>query len=527
LRNDAGAVVGCIGFAQDVTEQKRAELDLEKARDELERRVEERTAALQEANEQLKRQVTERRQAEEQLHIFKTFADAAGQGFGMADMDGNITYTNPALAALMGEASPEQAIGKHVSAYYPSDYLNQRETEIFPVVSREGYWQGELTLISLAGEQIPTIQTSFTLPDESGKPMGRGVVVTDLRQIKQAEKSLREKLNELQVIYDGMVDGLLIADVETKAFAKSNRAMSQMVGYTPQELDSMCVADMHREEDLPTVLEAFRSLAQERLDRAESVPLLRKDGSVFYADITASPIVYNGRPCLIGFFRDVTERRRTEEALHRMLQASDRDRELITYEIHDGVAQRLAAALMQLDAYQHVTRMESPAVKAAFDAGMRAVREASSEARSLMNRTNTPVLRKFGVAAAIADFIDQFSEKPDSPEITYSCEGRPKRLEPVLENTVFRVAQEAITNACLHSKAAMVRVGLIQNGGDVTIEVKDDGVGFDTSKVKENRFGLHSIRERTRLLGKSLHIESSSGKGTQVRATFPLICRDE
>ena len=140
-----------------------------------------------------------------------------------------------------------------------------------------------------------------------------------------------------------------------------------------------------------------------------------------------------------------------------------------------------------------------------------------------MNRTRTPVLDKFGVKAAIADFIDQFSDRPNAPEITYRCEAQFKRLEPVLENAIFRVAQEAITNACVHSRSKLVRVSLIQDGEEVMVEVEDNGIGFDTASVKEGRFGLDGVRERTRLLGKALEIESTRGQGTRICATFPLI----
>ncbi len=73
----------------------------------------------------------------------------------------------------------------------------------------------------------------------------------------------------------------------------------------------------------------------------------------------------------------------------------------------------------------------------------------------------------------------------------------------------------------------MVRVALVEEGGDLTLDVQDNGIGFDLASVKENRFGLHSIRERTRLLGKTLKIESTPGKGTRIRATFPLVYRKE
>ncbi len=70
-------------------------------------------------------------------------------------------------------------------------------------------------------------------------------------------------------------------------------------------------------------------------------------------------------------------------------------------------------------------------------------------------------------------------------------------------------------------------VALIQHDDEVFLEVRDNGIGFDPSHVKENRFGLHGIRERTRLLGKDLEITSSPGEGTRIRATFPLAYEDK
>lgn len=211
------------------------------------------------------------------------------------------------------------------------------------------------------------------------------------------------------------------------------------------------------------------------------------------------------------------------DALRRMLQASDHDRELITYEIHDGVAQRLAGALLHFQAISKQGSGVARKARANFDTGLTLLREASEEARSLMNRTRTPVLEKFGVKTAIADFIDQFLDRPNSPEITYDCDARFGRLEPLLENTIFRVVEGAITNACLHSKSKIVRVKLLQKDDELTLSVQDEGIGFDMAQVKENRFGLHGIRERVRLLGTHLKIESTPGQGTHIQATFPLV----
>ncbi len=113
--------------------------------------------------------------------------------------------------------------------------------------------------------------------------------------------------DELQAIYDGMVDGLLIADVETKRFVRANPAICQMLGYSEKELLSLSVMDIHPREELPTALEKFQAQAAGRMRIHEDAPVLRKDGAVFYADITGEAITYHERPCLIKFFRDITD----------------------------------------------------------------------------------------------------------------------------------------------------------------------------------------------------------------------------
>lgn len=72
-----------------------------------------------------------------ELAIFQSFAEACGQGFGMAHLDGRITYVNPRLCRLIGEASPEDVIGKHFSAYYPEECVQRTEKEILPVSPRK------------------------------------------------------------------------------------------------------------------------------------------------------------------------------------------------------------------------------------------------------------------------------------------------------------------------------------------------------------------------------------------------------
>ena len=157
------------------------------------------------------------------------------------------------------------------------------------------------------------------------------LATNDAQAREQSEEDLRESHEELQAIYDGMFDGLLVADHDTKKFLRANPAICEMLGYSEDELLKMSVMHIHPPDVLPQVLDQFDALAEGRASLAEGIPFQCKDGSVFYADVAvrANDITYRGRPCAIGFIRNVTERKRAEEALRKerdfstsLLQAS-------------------------------------------------------------------------------------------------------------------------------------------------------------------------------------------------------------
>jgi PAS domain S-box-containing protein len=527
---DGDEICGILGINVDITARKQAEQQLQQANERLEQRVLERTAKLTEAKERLQAEVEQRRTAEQQLEIFRRFAEAATQGFGMADLDGQITYVNPFLARLVGVQQAEDAIGKHVATYYPSDYLPRREREVLPALRRGEHWQGEQRMVFPDGLMHPTIHSIFPVHDEHGALLCTAAVITDITELKRAEEALRQSYEELRTIYECMVDGLLIADIATKKFVKANRAISEMLGYSPEELVSMSVRDIYPPEELPAVLAAFQTQVEFGVCRADNLLMLRRDGTVFSVDMTANRLVYNDRLCLIGFFRDVTERRQAEEklkteqrALRRMLVASDRDRQLTTYELHDGVAQQILGAMMYFQSLDLSDAGEPKGPETAYLEGMKALRRAAAEIRWVMNRLRTPVLDKFGLAEAIEDVAAQLRLAPDAPEIECRHDVKFKRLERTLENSLFCIGQEAMTNACRHSRSEKVQVTLIQEGDGVTLEVRDWGIGFDPDAVQENRFGLEGIRERARILGGKLSIETKPGAGTVVRVKFPVL----
>lgn len=219
--------------------------------------------------------------------------------------------------------------------------------------------------------------------------------------------------------------------------------------------------------------------------------------------------------------RMISENNLREEQLllHKMLRFHERDRKLIAYEIHDGFVQDATAAQMLLSSLTQYGSLSDAGVKATIEEASVLIQKAVNEARRLIGGLRPTILEDLGVVSAIKYLIDNLS--PKIIEITFETKVRFVRLEPLLEATIFRIAQQAISNIQKHSHAEKAEIRLTQQGDLIHLEIQDWGVGFDTSSVSEDRFGLQGIRERARLMCGRAAIDSVIGKGTHIAVDLP------
>ena len=130
------------------------------------------------------------------------------------------------------------------------------------------------------------------------------------RQLKESEKRYK-------ALFQCAAEGILVADIETKKFKYANEAICTMLGYTEEELERMSVADIHPKEALEHVISEFEAQARGEKTLAPSIPCLRKDGTTIYADINTAKVFIGEAECNVGFFTDITERKRREDALQK------------------------------------------------------------------------------------------------------------------------------------------------------------------------------------------------------------------
>jgi PAS domain S-box-containing protein len=145
--------------------------------------------------------------------------------------------------------------------------------------------------------------------------------IRDITERKVAKEALRESEEKFRTIFDSASDGILIADAITKKFLQGNTAIGSMLGYTKEEIESLTIYDIHPPNDISHVLDEFEKQAKGEKVLAENLPVLRKDGSIFYADVSSSPATIGGIHYLAGIFRDITEKKRTAQELKDTLES--------------------------------------------------------------------------------------------------------------------------------------------------------------------------------------------------------------
>ncbi|OQZ00843.1 MAG: hypothetical protein B6D35_05015 [Candidatus Brocadia sp. UTAMX2] len=137
----------------------------------------------------------------------------------------------------------------------------------------------------------------------------------EIAEHKRTGEVLRESEQRFRTIFDSVIDGVLITDIETKEFYAGNTAICHMLGYPAEEIKNLKIADIHSKEEISFVMEQFEKQAKGETTLAKDIPVQRKNGTVFYADINTSRVTFDGKTYLMGIFRDITTRKAIEDAL--------------------------------------------------------------------------------------------------------------------------------------------------------------------------------------------------------------------
>ena len=250
--------------------------------------------------------------------------------------EGDILNSNESAQELLG--------------YSPEEFLKKKLWEI-GVIKNDKDFQEMVSRLERDGiihyEDTPvktkkglSINSEVFLVDKAK------VIQCNIRNItkrKKAEEALKESEMRFKTIFNESTDGMLLAEAGTRRFFMCNPKICKMLGYTEEELMRLGIDDIHPENDLPFVIEQFERQAKGEIRLAAGLPVKRKDGSIFYADISTSQITLAGKKYLMRSFRDITDSKKIQDELKEKMQDLERfskfavDRELKMEELEKKI----------------------------------------------------------------------------------------------------------------------------------------------------------------------------------------------
>jgi signal transduction histidine kinase len=200
------------------------------------------------------------------------------------------------------------------------------------------------------------------------------------------------------------------------------------------------------------------------------------------------------------------------------------ERARLAREIHDTLAQAFASVVTHLEAADASLPADAERPRRHVRAAEEVARASLAEVRTLVWALRPEAISSVGLPAAIERAAVAAGAGPAGPTIEFAVSGEPRALHVDFEVTLLRAAQEAIANARRHAGASHITVTLTYYPDEVSLDVTDDGRGFDPADAaKSGGLGLIGMRERAEALGGKLAIESAPGEGTAVAVTLPAI----
>lgn len=507
------------------------------------------------------RDVTEHRRAERAVRLneerLRLAQRAAGAGVWEWDLLSGAMNWSPEMYLLIGVTpiasapAPDDLRAAWLAHVHPDD-RPRIEQSLRAAADGEGRFDAECRVVrggSASGELRWLATRGQMIVSDAGLERRMLGVTVDVTERRRAEIAARDSLALLQAGLDALTAQVAILDGAGKvvavnaAWCRGPSERGEAVSLGPgADYPAACEALGKTSPEWMRIAEGLRAVLVGEVEdlRGEH----RGMGGVAERDrwfqIRATRFGHGDGRRLIVAHEDISEVRRSAEALNtttdRLLTLQDEEQRRIARELHDTTVQDLAMAIIGIDLAAAARARETctPALAEVRALLERAVRDV----RTLSYLLHPPLLEECGLAIAVATYAEGFARR-SGVDVGFAMDDAPPEAIPsAIAVALFRIAQEAFTNAHRHGGARRMRVRLQVAAGDrVELCVEDDGHGFpmpvDAGAADKGRpnercslgVGVPGMRARVRQLGGTLRIETGPA-GTQVTATVPLRASD-
>jgi len=260
------------------------------------------------------RDITERKRAEEALRIRDSAIASSINAIALADLEGNLTYANSSFLKLWEYDDEKEVLGKPAVEFWQ---MEEKALEVVEALRDRGSWIRELVAKRKDGSLLDVQLSASMVTDEVGKPICMMASFIDITERKRAEEALREAEENFRAVAENANDGILVA-VGEGVHVYVNKRAAEITGYSVAELFETGIKDLVHPDEFEKIMERYRKrLAGKPVPTRYETIFIRKDGKSVPVEFTAAKTVWQGEPASVVFFRDITERKRTEEALRK------------------------------------------------------------------------------------------------------------------------------------------------------------------------------------------------------------------
>ncbi len=347
----------------------------------------------------------------------------------------------------------------------------------------------------------------------------------ELRRTQLELEATREKYFDL---YDLAPVGYVTLN-EKGTILEANLTTATLLGKERNDLLRQPLSGFIFGGDQDTYYLHHKRLFETRQRQDCRVRMLKGDGTQFWAGVESVVArVSADVPVSRTAISDITRRKELEEQLQQkytelrslsshIQDAREEERRNITRELHDQLGQNLSVLGINLNTLK--TKMPGSDMISHIENSLTLIEQMTESVRDLMADLRPPLLDEYGLAAALRWYAEQFTARTGI-EVTSEVHNLDTKIEPRIENTLFRIAQEAINNVAKHAQATHVWVELEMEHPVVRLTISDNGVGFAPRKIQKhdgnNGWGFVTMTERAEEIGGACRIESTPGKGTIV-----------
>ncbi len=364
-------------------------------------------------------------------------------------------------------------------------------------------------------------------------------VSRDITERKKSEIALQKSQKDFRTFIDNSMLAICFFDADTQKILYSNSAFLQLLGYLPEEINSLVIYDfmMHPKEAIKATLASL--IKSEPIDIGERV-WKRKDGSLVNMFISASGESRDNANIIFVSGQNITNLKKSEiekgelinELRHKNLELHqlsshlqnirEKERTHIAREIHDELGQMLTVQKMDIGWIRQKQNNTDKEVVSKLSEMLEFSDNIINTVRKISTELRPAIIDDLGLIAALEWKCGNFQDQTGIPckFISYNEE---EKFDANFSINVFRILQEILTNITRHAKAESVVVSIIQNEKELIMQITDDGIGIDSEAINKNKtLGITGMKERARLLNGELIINGKKNKGTQIELIIPF-----